>query len=128
MLGMKQNNLNPRADFKNVIYTGAHDANILAVKHGKVDAATVADRILDSAVEKGMIDPSEYKVIWRSGAIPESPMVWRNDLRDVDKKKIRDAFLAMESVSFGDQGVVTRYVATNDQAYDIVREAAELTK
>ncbi|GAL31804.1 phosphonate ABC transporter phosphate-binding periplasmic component [Vibrio maritimus] len=124
-VGLKNEGIEPREYFKNVVYTGAHDANILAVKHGRVDAATVADRILTSAVEKGIIGKDEYKVIWRSESIPESPMVWRNDIPEQDKAKIKQAFLSMESVQFGDQGVVNRYIETNDAAYNPVREAAK---
>ncbi len=124
-VGLKNEGIEPREYFKNVVYTGAHDANILAVKHGRVDAATVADRILTSAVDKGIIGKDEYKVIWRSESIPESPMVWRNDIPADDKAKIKQAFLSMESVQFGDQGVVNRYIETNDAAYNPVRKAAK---
>ncbi|MET4692964.1 phosphate/phosphite/phosphonate ABC transporter substrate-binding protein [Endozoicomonas lisbonensis] len=126
MVGLKAESINPTEDFRNVVYTGAHDANILAVKHGRVDAATVADRIVNAAVEKGLIGRDEYKVIWRSSPIPESPMVWRNNLPEESKKRIREAFLSMESVQFGDQGIVNRYMPTNDDAYDIVRKAAKM--
>ncbi len=124
-VGLKKEGIEAREYFKNVVYTGAHDANILAVKHGRVDGATVADRILSSAVEKGIIGEDEYKVIWRSESIPESPMVWRNDIPEQDKAKIKQAFLSMKAVEFGDQGVVNRYVETNDAAYNPVREAAK---
>ncbi|WP_201276844.1 phosphonate ABC transporter substrate-binding protein [Microbulbifer sp. ALW1] len=128
MVGLKKAGLNPRNDFRNVIYTGAHDANLLAVKHGRVDAATVADRILSAAVEKGQIDKADLRVIWRSGAIPESPMVWRKDLPETTKQQLRDAFLSIRDVQFGDQGQVSEYRATDDSAYDIVREAARLAR
>ncbi|MDR9827618.1 phosphate/phosphite/phosphonate ABC transporter substrate-binding protein [Vibrio sp. FNV 38] len=124
-VGLRSEGIEPRQFFANVVYTGAHDANILAVKHGRVDAATVADRILSSAVDKGIIGKDEYKVIWRSESIPESPMVWRNDIPEADKARIKQAFLSMKSVQFGDQGIVNRYVETNDSAYDPVREAAK---
>ncbi len=128
MVGLKKAGIEPREYFQNVIYTGAHDANILAVKNNRVDAATVADRIIDSAVAKGMISKDEYKVLWRSDSIPESPMVWRKALPEADKQKIKEAFLAIKGVEFGDQGMVNRYVETNDKAYDPVREATALTK
>ncbi|WP_080768334.1 phosphate/phosphite/phosphonate ABC transporter substrate-binding protein [Vibrio campbellii] len=124
-VGLRNEGIEPREFFANVVYTGAHDANILAVKHGRVDAATVADRILNSAVEKGIIGKDEYKVIWRSESIPESPMVWRNDIPDADKARIKQAFLSMKAVQFGDQGIVNRYIETNDAAYNPVREAAK---
>jgi phosphonate transport system substrate-binding protein len=47
----------------------------LPVKHGRGDAATVADHILTSAVDEGIIGKDEYKAIWRSESIPGSPMV-----------------------------------------------------
>ncbi len=128
MVGLKKEGIEPRTFFKNVVYSGAHDANILAVKHGRVDAATVADRIMDSAVQKGIISNDEYKVLWRSDPIPESPMVWRKALPEADKQKIKEAFLSIKGVEFGDQGVVNRYVETNDKAYDPVREAAKIVQ
>lgn len=128
MVGLKSAGLEPRRDFKNVVYTGAHDANILAVKNGRVDAATVADRILSAAVEKGQIAPTDYRVVWQSQPIPESPMVWRRDMPAADKAKIKAAFLSLKNLSFGDQGVVTRYVETNDQAYNPVRAAAKYAR
>ncbi|BCV46893.1 MULTISPECIES: phosphonate ABC transporter substrate-binding protein [Shewanella] len=128
MVGLKHAGIEPKDDFANLIYTGAHDANILAVKNRRVDAATVADRILSAAVDKGMIGSEEYRVVWRSPAIPESPMVWRKDLAEEDKQKIRTAFLSLKNLQFGDQGEVNRYVATDDAAYDVVREAAKLAR
>jgi phosphonate transport system substrate-binding protein len=128
MVGLKEQGIDPMKDFGNVVYTGAHDANILAVKNKRVDAATVADRILNSAVEKGHIAKDEYKVIWRSAAIPESPMAWRKDLPQALKNKIKAAFLNMKDVKFGDQGEIKRYIETNDQAYDVVRAAGKLAR
>ena len=55
-------------------------------------------------------------------------MVWRKALPEADKQKIKEAFLSIKGVEFGDQGMVNRYVETNDKAYDPVREAAALTK
>ncbi|MGO1070994.1 phosphonate ABC transporter substrate-binding protein [Lysobacter sp. CA199] len=124
MMGLKQAGIDPKRDFANVVYTGAHDANLLAVKNGRVDAATVADRILAEAQAKGMIAATDYRVIWRSPAIPESPMVWRKDLPAADKARIRKAFLALRNLPFGDQGQVNRYLPTDDRAYDVVRAAA----
>lgn len=124
MMGLKQAGIDPKRDFANVVYTGAHDANLLAVKNGRVDAATVADRILAEAQAKGMIAAGDYRVVWRSPPIPESPMAWRKSLPAADKARILKAFLALRDLPFGDQGQVNRYVATNDRAYDVVRAAA----
>src|SRR5581483_5809485 len=37
--------IDPEKDLKKVIYSGGHDASIIAVAEGKVEAASVADRI-----------------------------------------------------------------------------------
>ena len=60
---------------------GCDQANAVAVANGKVDAATIVDRIFDAAVKKGLIKEQDVQVVWRSSPIPESPMVWRKDLR-----------------------------------------------
>lgn len=128
MVALRKADMDPRRHFKNVIYTGGHDANLLAVKHAKVDGATVADRILRAAIEKGVVDAGELRVIWSSDAIPESPMVWRKALPAESKERIRSAFLGLRNIEFGDQGQLLGYKPTNDAAYDVVREAASLAR
>ena len=121
MLSFLLENLN-----KPVIFTGAHDANALAVANGKVDAATIADRILDAAIAKGHIKADQIEVVWRSPPIPESPMVWRKDLSPEMKAKVKAAFLGIKDLNWSDQGKLNGFKETNDQAYDVVRETAKL--
>ena len=109
-----------------MIFTGAHDANALAVANGKVDAATIADRILDAAIAKGYIKADQIQVVWESAAIPESPMVWRKDLSPETKAKVKTAFLSIKDLNWSDQGKLNGFKETNDQAYDVVRETAKL--
>lgn len=128
MVALRNAGMDPHRHFKNVIHTGGHDANILAVKHAKVDGATVADRILRAAIEEGVVDSNDLRVIWTSDAIPESPMVWRKALPPESKERIRSAFLSLRDIEFGDQGQLLGYRPTDDAAYDIVREAASLAR
>jgi len=122
-LGAEQ--INPDAT-TTVIFTGAHDANALAVANGKVDAATIADRILDAAIAKGHIKADQIQVVWESAPIPESPMVWRKDLSPETKAKVKAAFLSIKDLNWSDQGKLNGFKETSDQAYDIVRETAKL--
>jgi phosphonate transport system substrate-binding protein len=126
LAGLLKAGIEPKRDFKNVIFTGAHDANALAVANGKVDAATIADRIFDAAVQKGHIDASKVHVVWRSDPIPESPMVWRKSLPEPMKQKIKAAFLDLKDFNWSDQGMLNGFKETNDKAYDVIREAAKL--
>jgi len=118
--------IEPKRDFKTVLFTGAHDANALAVANGKVDAATIADRILDAAIAKGHIKADQIQVVWESAPIPESPMVWRKDLSPETKAKVKAAFLSIKDLNWSDQGKLNGFKETNDQAYDVVRETAKL--
>lgn len=128
LAGLLRAGIEPKRDFKNVIFTGAHDANAVAVANGKVDAATIADRIFDAAVAKGHIKAADVHVVWRSQPIPESPMVWRKDLPDQLKARVKAAFLQIKDLNWSDQGVLNSFKETNDAAYDVIREAAKLAK
>jgi len=123
--GLMKLGFDPEKDFGRVLFTGSHDANALAVANKRVDAATIADRIFDAAVQKKLVDPADIEVVWRSGPIPESPTCWRKNLPDDLKKQIRTAFLNIRDITWADQGKLNRFVETNDQAYDIIRETAK---
>ncbi len=115
-------------DFGRVLFTGSHDANALAVANKRVDAATIADRILDAAVQKKLVDRADIHVVWESDPIPESPTCWRKNLPGELKANIKSAFLNIRDITWADQGKLNRFVETNDQAYDIIRETAKVLK
>lgn len=124
--GLAQAGYEPEKLFSRVMFSGSHDASILAVENKKVDAAAVADRILASAVSKGVVKQDDFKVVWTSRPIPESPMVWRKDLDPALKQKVAAALASMKDVPWGDQGVLNGFQPTNDAAYDVVRETAKV--
>nr|WP_279153110.1 phosphate/phosphite/phosphonate ABC transporter substrate-binding protein [Pseudomonas mosselii] len=90
--GLEQAGHDPKTLFSRVIFSGSHDASILAVENRKVDAAAVADRILASAVHNGQVKRQDFHVVWTSPDIPESPMVWRKGLDPELQAKLRNAF------------------------------------
>ena len=122
---MMDNHIVPESDLKKVIYSGCHDASIIAVAEGKVDAASVADRIYANACEKKAVDCSKIKVIWTSPPIPNDPLFYRKAIADGMKKRIADAFYAIHDLTFGEMGVVARFAPANDATYDIVRNIAK---
>lgn len=126
--GLEKAGYDPEKLFSRVIFSGSHDASILAVANGKVDAAAVADRILASAVAKGVVKQDDFQVVWTSQPIPESPMVWRKALDPEVKKKVAAALASMKDVPWGDQGVLDGFQPTNDAAYNVVRETAKVLK
>lgn len=124
--GLEQAGFAPDSLFKRVIFSGSHDASILAVENKKVDAAAVADRIFASAVAKGVVKQDDFEIVWSSKPIPESPMVWRKALDPELKKKIAAALASIKDVPWGDQGVLNGFQPTTDASYDVVRETAKV--
>ena len=124
--GLEQAGFAPDTLFKRVIFSGSHDASILAVENKKVDAAAVADRIFASAVAKGVVKQDDFEIVWSSRPIPESPMVWRKALDPALKKKVADALASIKEVPWGDQGVLNGFQPTTDASYDVVRETAKV--
>ena len=123
--GLLADGFDPDKHFSRVIFSGSHDANIMAVANGKVDGAAVADRIFESAVAKGVVKAEDFQVVWRSQPIPESPMVWRKSLDAATKQKVAAALAEIKDLPWGDQGVLNGFAPTTDKAYDVVRQTAK---
>lgn len=124
--GLEQAGFDPGTLFSRVIFSGSHDASILAVANRKVDAAAVADRILANAVAKGLVKQDDFDVVWSSRPIPESPMVWRKNLDPALKQNVAAALASIKDVPWGDQGQLDGFQPTTDAAYDVVRDTAKV--
>lgn len=120
--------IKPEKDFKQVMYSGGHDATIVAVGSGKVDAGAVADRIYERGCAKGLADCTKLKVVWTSPAIPNDPLLYRTALPDDLKKKIREAFYSVKNLPFGEMGTVARFDPATDKDYDPIRDIATALK
>jgi phosphonate transport system substrate-binding protein len=90
------NNIDPRKHFVRVI-SANHEVNALAVANRQVDVATVSseamERIEGTAPDKRAL----LREIWRSPVIPLDPMVWRVDLPQTMKEKVRAFFIGYGS-------------------------------
>lgn len=113
-------------DFGRVIFSGSHDSSAIAVQNKKVDAAAIADRILDAAIAKGLARREDLVEVWKSDPIPESPTVWRTDLPADLKKRVQAAFLQVKDIPWSDQGQLNGFHPTNDAAYNVIRDTAKL--
>jgi phosphonate transport system substrate-binding protein len=120
--------ITPEKDFRQVMYSGGHDATIVAVGSGKVDAGAVADRIYERGCAKGLADCNKLKVVWKSPPIPNDPLLYRKSLPEDTKKKIREAFFSVKNLAFGEMGTVARFDPASDKDYDPIREIASALK
>ncbi|MBG4627134.1 phosphonate ABC transporter substrate-binding protein [Pseudomonas aeruginosa] len=86
-----KNNVDPVKAFKRTL-NSSHEVNALAVANKQVDVATFnaegMERLELTQPEKAR----QLKVIWKSPLIPGDPLVWRNNLSDEQKNKLRDFF------------------------------------
>ncbi len=86
------NKIDPKSYFKQTV-SGNHESNALAVANKQVDFATNNTENM-AKIEKNFPEKfKELKVIWKSPLIPSDPIVWRKDLSDGDKAKIKDFFM-----------------------------------
>ncbi len=60
-----QNNINPYLDFSSLQFGGTHDAVVMAVKDGTVDAGTIRTGILESMIREGRIKADDFRIIHR---------------------------------------------------------------
>ena len=130
----KEHGIDPVRDFKQILYSGGHDATVLAVLNRKVDAgATYANSpdSQDTAWMRYLKDPEEVKQIRAiafSEPIPADNLVIRGDLDEATGKKIVDVFVNLSRDPAGkkmlrDLYQIDGFVAATDKDYDSVREA-----
>jgi phosphonate transport system substrate-binding protein len=117
--------LNPDADLR-AIFAGSHDASAIAVQNGKVDAAAVADGLLEAAIARGVVKGEEIQVVWTSDPIPGAPAVMRRDLPEALKQRIRAAFASMRDQPWSKGTIIKRWVPATDADFAVVREAAKV--
>jgi len=117
--------LNPDTDMR-AIFAGSHDASVLAVQNGKVDAAAVADGLFQAAVARGVVKADEVVIVWTSDPIPGAPVVIRRDLPEALKQRIRAAFAEMHDIPWAKGTVIKRWVPATDETFAVVRETSKI--
>jgi phosphonate transport system substrate-binding protein len=110
------------------VHLGTHDAVARAVQAGQVPAGALSKPILDNLIARGMVDASKIVQLDLSAPIPNYPIVMQADLKPELKQAIRAAFLDMKDAEVLKAFRVQGFAATDDQAYDVLRETATVLK
>jgi phosphonate transport system substrate-binding protein len=89
--------IKPEEFFSKVVYTGSHTNAVMALQQGTVDVAANAwysdnDSELQRAADKGMLKKSDFRIIYKSDLIVNSPVAYLNSLPEDLKASIRKAF------------------------------------
>lgn len=88
-----QNQVDPLKDFKRTV-RASHETNLLAVVNKQVDVATNNTENIYRFVQTHAEQAKMVREIWRSPLIPSDPIVWRKDLDDATKARVRDFMLS----------------------------------
>jgi len=130
----KEHGIDPVRDFKQVLYSGGHDATVLAVLNGKVDAgATYANSpdSQDTAWMRYLKNPADVKrirAIAFSEPIPADNLVVSGALDPAIAKKVEDIFIELSRDPKGKHMLrelyqIDGFVRASDRDYDSVRQA-----
>ncbi len=119
--------INPQKYFSKVLYSGGHEASILSVKAGKVDAASTNNLDFNRGLGKHW-EKEQFNVIWTSDLIPGAPVAVVKTLPSSLKMALKGAF-----VSYNDKEGMKRlknkgFIPGDDSVYDSVRELIKLKK
>lgn len=86
-----ENNVDANKIFKRSV-NGSHEVNALSVANKQVDVATFNTEGMDRLEKTNPEKAAQLKVIWKSPLIPADPIVWRKNLPDDAKAKIKSFF------------------------------------
>ena len=122
-------NKDPKTFFREVMFSGSHDASMRALQNGHVDAIAS----FDLAPEQYIKDPAEREKILavaETQPIPESGIAARDGLDPGVVARVRTALLKMRGPHYaallGRLYGIDGFEPANDKDYDPVRQAVDL--
>lgn len=117
--------IDPNKDFKQLIYTGAHDKTALAVFEGKVDAGAMNARKWPAMIKKGQINEDVLFVLHRSEPFADYPWAVRTSVGPEVIDQLRRAFVGLNDAGMLGLLGVQGYQATTDDDFKNIRAAAK---
>lgn len=125
---LDQKGIDPAKFFNKVLYTGSHENAITALSQGTVDVAAnwwndENESNLQRMARKGMAKLEDYRIIFKSDLIVNSPMAYLSDLPADLKTAIKSAVLNLatkDKAAFDKiyEGKAQPLTETNNAAYD----------
>ncbi len=127
---LQQAGIDPEKDFRNIAFSGAHDATVAFVASGRAEAGVLNASVLDKLAESG--NPNAAKVRVLSTTPPYFDYNWtaRGDLDPALQKKITAAFLKLDANNPEHKELMqlqraSRYLPTKASNYDGIEAAAQ---
>ncbi|MES2151184.1 MAG: putative selenate ABC transporter substrate-binding protein [Pseudomonadota bacterium] len=121
--------VDPDTDLKRIAFSGAHDATVAAVAGGKVDAGALNISVWDKLVAEKKVDPAVVRVFYVTPPYFDYNWSVRSDMDPALRKKISDAFLALDKSTPEGKEILelqraTRFIPTKPENYKAIEAAA----
>jgi phosphonate transport system substrate-binding protein len=121
--------INPDTDMKRIAFSGAHDATVAAVAGGKVDAGVLNISVWEKLVVQGKADRNGLRVFYTTPGYFDYNWTVRSDMNPTLRKKLTDAFLALDPNDPQGKEILalqraTRFIPTRAENYDSIEKAA----
>jgi phosphonate transport system substrate-binding protein len=124
-----QAGIDPDRDFRNVAFSGAHDATAAFVESGKADAGVLNASVWDKLVEQKKIDSAKVRVFATTPPYHDYNWTVRGGLPPELVKKLTDAFLALDAKNPQHAEILalqraSRFIPTRPENYLEIEKAA----
>lgn len=129
---MDKMGIEPEKYFSNVVYTGSHENAIIALQQGQVDAAfnwwnDENESMLKRMERKSMAKYDDFRIIFKSDIIVNSPIAYLTSLPDDLKTKIREACFGIdkkdpEAFKTLTDGEAQVWAPTSHKDYEVIVE------
>ncbi|HJU98911.1 MAG TPA: putative selenate ABC transporter substrate-binding protein [Burkholderiaceae bacterium] len=121
--------INPDTDLKRIAFSGAHDATVAAVAGGKVDAGALNISVWEKLVGEHKVDPAVVRVFYTTPGYYDYNWSVRTDMDPALKKKLTDAFLALDPKNPQDKAILdlqraSKFIPTKAENYTAIEAAA----
>uniref|UniRef100_UPI002739B0AF putative selenate ABC transporter substrate-binding protein n=1 Tax=Stenotrophomonas sp. YIM B06876 TaxID=3060211 RepID=UPI002739B0AF len=125
-----QAGLNPEKDFKNVAFSGAHDATVAFVAAGKAEAGVLNASVWDKLVEQKKVDTSKVRVFATTPPYFDYNWTVRGDLEPALVQKLTHAFLQLDPANPQHKEILAlqraaKFIATRKENYVGIENAAQ---
>ena len=127
---MDKMGIDPEKYFSNVVYTGSHENAVIALQQGQVEGAfnwwnDENESMLMRMERKNMAKYSDFRIIFKSDQIVNSPITYLSELPEDLKTAIRDACFKInerdpEAFKILTDGKAKPWVPTSHKDYEVV--------
>ena len=129
---MMEMGIDPQKHFAKVIFSGSHEASILAVANKKVEVASTNLPDLQQLTRENKVPRGGLRVIWVSRLIPNDPIVIRKDMPASLRAAVVESLTTMKTrnpEAFKEIGAwLGNFVPADDAKYNVIRELNETAK